>query len=202
MLLLCEFHVILYIFSLPIIVQAQSFLSAISAYPQLSNFTSLLSTNPALASSLFSFSASAPQTVMVPDDNAFLSFRQATGQTVPNISQDNLQPMLQYHMLSGLFTQKSFAVPEGVTVPTGLTGPTYNNRTAGAALSSVGATTANQDGQVVFIAPNTSTSRLYVQSGGGRRVNLTAVDQVWEGGRFHSVDGFVTILSRRHCRSI
>ncbi|KAH9204013.1 FAS1 domain-containing protein [Leptodontidium sp. 2 PMI_412] len=194
MLLLCEFHVILCIFSLPTIVQAQSFLSAISTHPQLSNFTSLLSTDPALASSLFSYSASAPQTVLVPDNNAFLSFSQATGQTFPSISQANLQPVLQYHMLSGLFTQESFGDPDGLTVPTGLRGPTYNNRSAGAALSSLGATTANQDGQVVFIAQNASTSPdLYVQSGRGRRVNLTAIDQVWEGGRFHTVDGFLTL---------
>ncbi|PVH71119.1 FAS1 domain-containing protein [Cadophora sp. DSE1049] len=194
MLLLCELHVILCVFSLPITVQAQSFLSAISAYPQLSNFTNLLSTDPALASSLFSYSATAPQTVLVPDDNAFLSFRQATGQTFPSISQNNSLPVLQYHMLSGLFTQKSFADPDGLTAPTGLRGPTYNNRSAGAALSSLGATTANQDGQVVFIAPNASISPdLYVQSGRGRRVNLTAIDQVWDGGRLHTVDGFFTL---------
>jgi len=196
---------------LPFVVQAQSFLTAISAYPQLSNFSNLLSNNPVLASSLLTFSALAPQTVLVPDNGAFLSFEQATGQTVPSLSQGLLQPLIQYHTLSGLFTSQNFTAPEGITVPTGLMGPTYDNRTAGAALSSVGATTGNQDGQVVFIAPNTTSTTLkvrqlgspgaFVQSGLGHQVNLTAIDGHWDGGSFQIVDGFALLRLTSHCAS-
>jgi Fasciclin domain len=183
------------------VAQAQSFLIAISAYPQLSNFTNLLMTNPGLASSLLSFSASTPQTVLVPDDNAFLSFQQSTGQSFSNQSQDYLQAVGQYHILNGNLTSQDFLHAEGITVPTGLTGPTYNNRTAGDALISSGATTGNHDGQVVFIAPNTTSTSFsarqlgsggaYVQSGLGHQVNLTAIDGVWDGGAFQIVDGYI-----------
>jgi hypothetical protein len=182
------------------VTQAQSFLKAISAYPQLSDFTNLLTTNPGVASSLLSFSASAPQTVLVPDDNAFLSFQQSTGQPFSNQSQDYLQAVGQYHILNGNLTSQDFLHAEGITVSTGLTGPTYNNRTAGDALISSGATTGNHDGQVVFIAPNTTSTSFsarqlgsggaYVQSGLGHQVNLTAVDGVWDGGVFQIVDGY------------
>jgi uncharacterized surface protein with fasciclin (FAS1) repeats len=203
MMLLFSIYILSCITCWPYIVQAQSFLRAISAYPQLSNFSSLLSTNPTLAESLISFSASAPQTVLVPDNGAFLSFERATGQSVPDSPPDDLQPIIQYHILSGLFTAQDFAAPEGITVPTGLTGPTYNNRSAGAALSSVGATTGSHDGQVVFIASKTSSTSFtvrqlsspgaFVQSGLADQVNLTAIDGSWDGGRFHIVDGFVTL---------
>jgi len=185
------------------VVKAQSFLKAISAYPQLSNFTNLLTQNPSLASSLLSSSASTPQTVLVPDDDAFLSFLKSTGQSFSNQSQDYLLAVGQYHILNGNLTSQDFLHAEGITVPTGLTGPTYDNRTAGDALISSGATTGNHDGQVVFIAPNTtstsfSTRQLdsggaFVQSGLGHQVNLTAVDGVWDGGAFQIVDGFLTL---------
>lgn len=184
-------------------ISAQPFLKAISAYPQLSNFTGLLSSNPGLASGLLSFSASSPQTVLVPDDSAFQKYEQVTGKSISASPQEDLVPVVQYHSLAGLFTGDDFAAPAGITIPTGLTGPVYNNRSAGAALSSVGASTGNHDGQVVFIAPqNTSTSftvrqlsspGAFVQSGLAQQVNLTAIDGEWDGGKFHIVDGFVNI---------
>jgi hypothetical protein len=183
------------------VAQAQSFLNAISTYPQLSNFTSLLTTNPGLASSLLSPSPSAPQTVLVPDNNAFLSFQTSTGQSFSNQSQDYLMAVGQYHILNGNLTSQDFLHAEGITVPTGLMGPTYDNRTAGDALLSSGATTGNHDGQVVFIAPNTTSASFskrqlgspaaYVQSGLGHQVNLTAIDGVWDGGAFQIVDGYI-----------
>jgi uncharacterized surface protein with fasciclin (FAS1) repeats len=182
---------------------AQTFLSAISAYPQLSNFTSLLTSNPSLASSLLSGSASSPETVLVPDDGAFLSFEEATGQPVSATAQDILEPLLHYHVLSGSFSAQDFDQPEGITIPTGLTGPIYNNRSAGSALSSVGASNRNHDGQVVFIAPKTTSTSFtvrqlsspgsFVQSGLAHQANLTAIDGSWDGGRFQIVDAFLTL---------
>jgi uncharacterized surface protein with fasciclin (FAS1) repeats len=179
--------------------QAQSFLKAISAYPQLSNFTSLLKANPGLATSLLSFSASVPQTVLVPDDNAFLNFQKSTNQTFSSQPQDYLQTVTQYHILNGNLSSQDFLHPAGITVPTGLTGPTYDNRTAGDALISSSAITGDNNGQVVFIAPNTTSTSFkarqltaagaFVQSGLGHQVNLTTLDGTWDGGRFHIVDG-------------
>ncbi|RDW82984.1 hypothetical protein BP5796_04475 [Coleophoma crateriformis] len=188
---------------LPVVVRAQSFLEAIGAYPQLSNFTSLLTNYPVLASSLLSASAISPQTVMVPDNTAFLKYENSTGISISAIPTDDLVPVVDYHILSGLYLSQNFATPQGITVPTYLVGPQYNNRTAGAALSSVGATNGSHDGQVVFIAPKTNGSTLLgrqlssagvvVQSGRKQQVNLTAIDGVWDGGSFHIVDGFLTL---------
>ena len=178
---------------------AQSLLKAISTYPQLSNFTSLFNSNPALASLLLSISPDAPQTVLIPDDDAFQRFQNSTGQSIASQPQDYLQALITYHILNGNLTSQDFLHPKGITVPSGLTGPTYDNRTAGSALESSGASTGNHDGQVVFIAPNTTPTSFkarqlgsagaYVQSGLGHQVNLTAIDGVWDGGYFQIVDG-------------
>jgi hypothetical protein len=88
-------------------------------------------------------------------------------------------------------------------VPTGLTGPTHN-RMAGDALISSSAITGNNNGQVVFIAPNTTSTSFkarqltapgaFVQSGFGHQVNLTTLDGTWDGRRFHIVDGYFISL--------
>jgi len=182
-------------------IRALSFVQAISAYPQLSNFTSLLNSNPKLAQQFYSFPSSAPQTVLVPDDNAFLAFQGSTGQSFANQPFDYIQNVINYQLLNGNQKSQNFLHLAGATVPTGLTGPTYDNRTAGSALISSGASTGNHDGQVVFIAPQTTStsfnsrqlggpSAVYVQSGLGHQVNLTAVDGAWDGGLFQIIDGY------------
>ncbi|KAE9374020.1 FAS1 domain-containing protein [Stipitochalara longipes BDJ] len=186
-----------------LVIRALSFVQAISAYPQLSNFTSLLNSNGGLAQPFYSFSYSAPQTVLVPDNNAFLAFQQSTGQSFASQPYDYIQSVINYQLLNGNLKSQDFLHPAGVSVPTGLTGPTYDNRTAGSALISSGASTGNHDGQVVFIAPNTTSTSFsprqlgstgaYVQSGLGHQVNLTAVDGVWDGGVFQIIDGFLTL---------
>jgi hypothetical protein len=102
------------------------------------------------------------------------------------------------------FLLGTFSTRRGVTVPTGLSGPTYDNRTAGDALISSSAITGNNDGQVVLIAPNTTSTSFkagqltapgaFVQSGLGHQVNLTTLDGTWDGGRFHIVDWYFTSL--------
>jgi hypothetical protein len=186
------------------VARALSFVEAISAYPQLSNFTNLLQSNGGLTSSFYSFSASAPQTVLVPDNNAFLSFQNSTGQSVASQPYNYLQAVISYQILNGNLSSQDFLHPAGITVPTGLTGPTYDNRTAGSALISSGASTGNHDGQVVFIAPNTTSTTFaprqlgsagaYVQSGVANQVNLTSIDGVWDGGMFQIVDGYIILL--------
>ena len=183
-----------------LVIRALSFVQAISLYPQLSNFTSLLNSNQGLVQLFSSFSSSAPQTVLVPDDNAFVAFQQSTGQSFASQSYDYIQNVINYQLLNGNLKSQDFSHPAGTTVPTGLTGPTFDNRTAGSSLISSGASTGNHDGQVVFIAPHTTptsfksrqldSSIAYVQSGLGHQINLTAVDGVWDGGLFQIVDGY------------
>lgn len=69
---------------------------------------------------------------------------------------------------------------------------------------SSGASTGNHNGQVVFIAPNTTSTSFsprqlgstgaYVQSGLGHQVNLTTIDGIWDGGMFQIIDGYLPLL--------
>jgi hypothetical protein len=198
--LLLTVCILFFVSHLSQVAQALSFIEAISAYPQLSNFTNLLKTNPGLAAPFNSFSPSAPQTVLVPDNDAFLSFQNSTGYPFGSEPYAYIQAVISYQLLNGNLSTQYFLQPSGVTVPTALTGPMYNNRTAGSGLVS-SVSTGNPDGQVVFIAPDTtptvfnprqlSSPLAYVQSGVDDQVNLTTIDGVWDGGMFQIVDGYM-----------
>lgn len=180
---------------------AQSFQVAIEAYPQLSDFADLLSTNPTIATSLLSTSASAPKTLLVPNNNAFVAYQAKTGVAVGNTEKDLLQDTLNYQTLNGSYTAESFSEPKGVTIPTLLTGETYNNRSAGAALASAAA--GQKDGQVVFVSALKGTSGFtvrqlnsdaaLVRSGLGSDVRLETTEGVWDGGRFHIIDRYAAV---------
>lgn len=174
---------------------AQSLLQALSTYPELTQFSNLLSTNPSLASGLLS--ADAERTVLVPNNKAFAAYQQQTGQGLGAASAEVLRPFLQYHVLDGSYDASSFKPNRGVTIPTLLTGEVFNNRSAGAALSSFAASSGDDDnnGQVVFAAPRQS-GPVYVQSGLAQQVNLTTTNGTFEGGRFHIIDGLVLSFSQ------
>ena len=183
---------------------AQSFLTAISQFPQLSNFTSLMYDNPSLAGALLTSNASslAQITVLVPDNSAFDKLEVKLKAPVGSLTVQQLEPILQYHLLVGQLTTDNFTVQNGTTVPTFLTGPMFNNRSAGAALGSSGAANDPHNGQVVFIeaanAKSTKSKRFTVrqlaspvatvQGGLGHQINMTAVDGYWDGGVFQIVD--------------
>jgi uncharacterized surface protein with fasciclin (FAS1) repeats len=133
--------------------EAQSFLTAISQFPQLSNFTTLMYDNPGLAGALLTSNATSLTqiTVLVPDNSAFNKLETKLGAPIGSLSVQQLEPILQYHVLVGGLTTNNFTVQNGTTVPTYLNGPLYNNRSAGAALGSTGATNDPHNGQVVFI---------------------------------------------------
>ena len=184
--------------------EAQSFLTAISQYPQLSNFTTVMSDNPALAGALLTSSATSLTqiTVLVPDNSAFDLLEAKLGVPIGSLTIQQLEPILQYHVLVGGLTTSNFTVQNGTTVPTFLNGPLYNNRSAGVALGSSGAANDPHNGQVVFIQAinaNSSNSKRFivrqlpqpiasVQGGLGHQINMTAVDGHWNGGVFQIVD--------------
>jgi hypothetical protein len=78
-------YYVLAVFSLLSVASAQTFLEAISQYPQLANFTTLMNDNPGLAGALLTSSVPAPDLVTVKD---FLRFYIATSH--PQI--DNYRP--------------------------------------------------------------------------------------------------------------
>src|SRR5271155_5361204 len=147
--------------------EAQSFLTAISQFPQLSNFTSLMYDNPGLAGALLTSNATSLTqiTVLVPDNSAFDMLEARLGAPIGSLTVEQLEPILQYHVLVGRLTTSNFTVQNGTTVPTLLTGPEYNNRSAGAALGSSGAANDPHNGQVVFIQAinsNSSNSKRFI----------------------------------------
>ena len=83
-----------------------------------------------------------------------------------NLSIEQLEPYLSYHLLVGEVTSDNLTLPEGITVPTYLMGETYNNRSAGEALGSTGADGDVHNGQVVFLqakgaSPASNSSRKF-----------------------------------------
>lgn len=75
------------------------------------------------------------------------------------LSIQQLESYLLYHLLVGEVLGQNLTAQQGITVPTFLTGPTFNNRSAGEGLGSSGADGDIHNGQVVFLqAKNSGTS--------------------------------------------
>ena len=148
--------------------RAQTLLEAISTFPELSNFTTLMTDNPDLAGALLTSNASSltgTSTILVPDNSAFTKVSALYNVSMQNLSVQQLEPYLQYHLLVGQVTTENLTAENGITVPTFLTGPTFNNRSAGDALGSSGADGDINNGQVVFFQAKQ-------QSGGSRRFTV------------------------------
>lgn len=149
------------ILSLTACAVSQSLLEAISAYPELSNFTTLMNDNPGLAGALLTSNASSlsgESTILVPNNAAFNKISVLYNISMSNLTVEQLEPYLEYHLLVGRIGSQNFSDPMGLTVPTYLTGPTYNNRSAGAALGSSGASGDPHNGQVVFFQAKSDNS--------------------------------------------
>jgi hypothetical protein len=191
---------VLYLFSCAAGTSAQSFYSAISKYPQLSNFTVFYHDNFPLASLLLTNSPTEPHTVLVPNNDAFTNYERDHGYPVTALSAPELESLIRYHVLVGSLTSTNFSGPRGLTAPTLLVGDQYDNRSTGAGLSSSFGNAKGVDGQVVFISSmpqprsnkflerKASTHSFKVHTGLSSDVNLTPLDSVWDGGRFQEID--------------
>lgn len=133
---------------------AKSLLEAVSNFPQLSNFTTLLTNYPTLAEGLLTSnytSLSGPATFLVPSDSAFDKIAVYYDLPIANLTVEQLEPYIQYHLLVGEVTSYNLTAASGITVPTYLSAPQFNNRSAGEALGSTGADGNVHNGQVVFL---------------------------------------------------
>ena len=178
-------------FFLASLVRAGSFLQALSSFPQLSNFTNLYINNPILASLLTTGSTTVPYTVLVPDNDAFISYESVYGQPITALSSADLQTLISYHVMVGDLNSGNFTNQKGLTVPTLLTGQTYNNRTPGSALKD--GFGGDAGGQVVYVYPAVSSSEALVQSGLGNNVTILVIDGSWDNGSFQEVTEYVRI---------
>jgi uncharacterized surface protein with fasciclin (FAS1) repeats len=171
---------------------SQSFISAISAYPELSEFTNLMINNSTLAESLLVTSVvQSVQTILVPSNDAFAKYQQTTGHPFESLGPNYIQRILQYHTLNTSLTSATLAKQPDIVVSTQLTDTEYN------AIGSPENTNLNTKGQVVYIAstekPNKfrirqSSLTASVDSGLGSIGTMHIIDGVWSGGRFQIVD--------------
>jgi uncharacterized surface protein with fasciclin (FAS1) repeats len=179
---------------------AKTFIEAIGSYPQLSNFTTFVKANEAV----LPLATNAPLTVLVPDDNAFASYKQEYGVEITSLPLTELAPLFSYHLLVGALGRDNFTNPKGSTWPTLLTGEQYNNRSAGPALEDQTGSANRSGGQVLFVSDSASSSnKLLVRQGGASShpvksglnssVNMTIVEESFDGGKFHIIDGILTL---------
>jgi uncharacterized surface protein with fasciclin (FAS1) repeats len=168
------------------LVHSQSFINAISAYPQLSDFTNLMKINSTLAQSLLNTSVvGGEQTILVPSNAAFTKYQQTTGQAFESSGPKHIRTILQYHTLNASLTSAILAQKPDLVLSTQLTDPKYN------LIGSTANTNLNVKGQVLYItsrgsANNSSTAS--VDSGLGSIGEMHVVDGTWSGGKFQIVD--------------
>ncbi len=161
------------------------------AYATCSNFTNLYVNDPTLASLLATGSTTTPYTVLVPDNDAFVSYESFYGYPITALSSAHLQTLISYHIMVGDLNSGNFTNQKGLTVPTLLTGQTYNNRTPGSGLKD--GFGGDAGGQVVYIFPALSSSEVLVQSGLGNNVTIRVIDGSWDNGSFQEVTEYVRI---------
>ncbi|KAH7371292.1 FAS1 domain-containing protein [Pyrenochaeta sp. MPI-SDFR-AT-0127] len=191
---------------------AQSLYEALSKFPELSDFAAFYSSNEALASAYFGNKSAYPITFLAPNNEAIANLQQKLGVTLANIPIASLLEIVQYHTLVSNLTTTDFdnGGKQGLTVPTMLNNGINNNRTVGVNLASRFGGPEKAAGQVVFIKGADSGSpgrfRLMSRQDGGQpqstirsglssNVGIKALDNaegLWEGGRFHIVDGLLT----------
>ncbi|KAI4105375.1 MAG: hypothetical protein LQ339_003439 [Xanthoria mediterranea] len=182
-------------------VQAQSLLNATARYPQLSNFTELLSTFPDLAAGLLTNISTGPsrQTILVPSNDAFDSYQRQRGASVSSLSSSDVGNILNYHTLQGALSSSDIQQPNGLVSETALRNSTYARREnatdAGDSLPQVVyiSSTETATGRKIKARQISALSSVDVRSGQGNEIELEQTPGNWSGGVFFAVNGFLTL---------
>jgi uncharacterized surface protein with fasciclin (FAS1) repeats len=190
-------------------VNGQTLLEAISRIPSLSNFTAFYRDNAPFANAWLGNTSNYPITFLAPNDEAFASYQARNGLSLTSLSPATLLALLQYHTLVSSLSKDNLTNDggrAGNTVPTMLTAQN-NNRSVGISLAARFGGPQRASGQVVFIRASESSSNRFllsrqnglpqssIRSGLSSDLGLLALegDQgMWDGGRFHIVDGLLT----------
>ena len=193
---------------------AQTLLEALSKVPELSNFTTYYQNNEAFANSYFNNASSHPITFLAPSNDAFTAYQAKNQVSLFDVKPENLLQLVQYHTLVSSLSRDNFTASgaTGLTAPTMLKDSPNNNRTSGVSLAAKFGGPEKARGQVVFIqsagqasSPNrfklmsrqsSEPQNAGVRSGLASTVNLQTLDAdqgTWDGGRFHIVDGLLTL---------
>lgn len=146
--------------------------NTIAQYPELSQFSRVLSDNPSLTS-IFPTNSTRGLTLLVPNNDAFQKFFDATNSSFDKIGNASLVSILKYHIMVANLTSQNFTQDSrGLTVPTLLREEKYNNRTAGAALIDKYGEDPAQ-GQVVYISKDPiNPAKLRVRQQNASNVSL------------------------------
>lgn len=192
---------------------AQTLLEALSKVPELSNFTTFYQNNEAFATAYFGNKSSYPITFLAPSNDAFSAYQAQHQTSLFDVQQETLLQLMQYHTLVSDLSSDNFTSSgtRGLTAPTMLKDSAYNNRSSGLGLEAKFGGLERARGQVVFIqsageasSPNsfklmnrqTQPQNAGVRSGLASTVNLQTLDAdqgSWDGGRFHIIDGLLTL---------
>ncbi|KAL8778172.1 MAG: hypothetical protein Q9213_007533 [Squamulea squamosa] len=170
-------------------VQAQSLLNATAGIPALSNFNELLSTFPELAAGLLTNISTGlqRQTILVPSNDAFDSYRQQNGASVSSLSSSDVGNILNYHTLPGALSSSDLQQPDGLVSETALRNPTYARREnatdAGDSLPQVVyiVSTQTATGRKIKARQVNALSSVDVRSGEGKEIELEQTPGNWSG---------------------
>ncbi|KAJ4308409.1 hypothetical protein N0V84_012121 [Fusarium piperis] len=161
---------------------------AISDYPTLSLFRSLIGAAPQGLTKSFS-EKSTDITVLVPTNDAIEKYLKDAGVTnVTALDEDDIQTFFSYHIMAASLQSSDFDSPRGKTVPTLLQSSEFNNRTAGPDLVQDFGKQAT--GQVVFASKVDQSDKkekrqqikgdeVNLRAGLAQDVKMTAVDGKW-----------------------
>ncbi|KAK7419048.1 hypothetical protein QQX98_003550 [Neonectria punicea] len=182
--------------------------SAISDYPDLSLFRSLLLSSPdGLTTALAKKTTNI--TVLIPTDDAITKYLSTSGvSNLTDLNAEDVQTFFQYHTMAASLKAADFESPRGMTVPTLLQEEKFNNRSAGPVMQQQFG--AQAEGQVlVASAQNSSSSKAKRQSSGptvdlraglAQDAEMTAVDGSWgpkDANSFQIVDN--VLIPPRNC---
>jgi hypothetical protein len=157
---------------------AQSLVEATANFSQLSDFRKLLQAFPSLEPQ--PNNTASKYNVLAPSNDAFARYLETTGTAVQNLPVDVLTNIFLYHTLDGQPFDK--LNDEGdVLANSELKADIYNHRNG-------------SEGQVVFVTKNQAATdntpaTAVLESGAGKKVNLSLVNDEWDAGSFQIVDG-------------
>lgn len=176
---------------------AQSLLAATARYPQLSDFTELITNYPRAAADLLTnlTSRDQKQTILIPSNDAFGQYRLQSGASISSLSSSDVGNILNYHTLQGSLSSSDLQRPGGLVSNTALRNESYADRevveNGGARLSQVVYISSTGSGLSTIITARQANalSSTDVRSGQGNVVKLDPRPGNWSGGTFYVVDG-------------
>src|SRR5207248_5008938 len=97
------------------------------------------------------------QTVLVPNNDAFIKYQQTTGHSIGSLSPNTTRNLLQYHTLNTSLTSAILAKQQNMVVSTQLVDEKYNSR------GGADDTNLDTNGQVVYISTTESNQTFHVR---------------------------------------